>query len=251
MEKLGLPATLVSGAENVALAPLMASLSLILIAFFILFYSMTVIDESKKAVAVGSLQGSFGYLDGGQVSESLKMPEAQLLSAPQVEERAADLQARLNSYMQRRGLKTSDVDVFAEDLGLDIFMAHRLLFAPGSASLSPGGETLMLKVAGLLKGLRQVRFELIDYTSESGKASVALEGLALAALRAARLYRFLVLRGGWPADAVRAFGRVAEPASAKAVSSSGERLLLRVIGGVPVYDMNGKEGKIRVGDFTF
>ena len=245
MEKLGLPA-LPSGSENVSLAPLMASLSLILIAFFILFYSMTMIDESKKAVAVGSLQGSFGYLDGGRESENLKMPEAQLLSAPWIKEQAADLQARLNSYMQRRGLKTSDVKVFAENQGVDISLAHRLLFVPGSANLSPGGEALMLKVADLLKGLRQVRFELFDYTSESGKVSVVLKGLPLAALRAARLYRFLVLRGGWSADVVRAFGRVAEPAS-----SSGDHLLLRVIGGVPVYDVNGKERKIKVGDFTF
>ena len=250
MEKLGL-ATLVNGAENTPLAPLMASLSLILIAFFILFYSMTMIDESKKAVAVGSLQGSFGYLDGGRESGNLAMPEAQLLSSPRIKERAADLQARLDSYMQRHGLKTSDVKVFAEDQGVDISLAHRLLFVPGSANLSPGGETLMLKVAGMLKGLRQVRFELFDYTSESGKAPAELKGLPLAALRAARLYRFLVLRGGWSAEVVRAFGRVAKPVSVKAGSFSGEYLRLRVIGGVPVYDVNGKAGKIKVGDFTF
>ncbi len=242
---------LVEGAENTTLAPLMASLSLILIAFFILFYSMTVIDESKKAVAVGSLQGSFGYLGGGREIDTLEAPKAQLLSAPQVEERAQDLQARLDSYMQRRGLKTSDVKVFAEGQGVDISLAHRLLFVPGSASLSPGGEALMLKVAGLLKELRQVRFDLFDYTSESGKSTTAMKGLPLAALRAAGLYRFLVLRGGWPAGAVRAFGRVAEPASAKTVAKPEGYLLLRVIGGIPVYGVDGKEGKIKVGDFTF
>ncbi len=246
MANLGLPTALPDGAENAALAPLMASLSLILIAFFILFYSMTMIDESKKAVAVGSLQGSFGFLDGGLESETPETPEAQLLSMPLVKERAADLQARLNSYMQRRGLKTAGVKVFAEGQGVDISLAHSLLFTPGSASLSPGGEALMLQIAGLLKGLRQVRFELFDFTNESRKKSATLNGLPLAAVRAAKLYRFLVLRGGWSADVVRAFGRVAEPASA-----AGEHLLLKVIGGVPVCDVKGKERKIRVGDFTF
>ncbi|MEA1921439.1 MAG: hypothetical protein U9N63_02165 [Pseudomonadota bacterium] len=246
MANLGLPSALPDGVENAALAPLMASLSLILIAFFILFYSMTMIDESKKAVAVGSLQGSFGYLDGGREIDNSETPEAQLLSTPLVKERAAALQARLDSYMQRRGLKTSDVKVFAEGQGVDISLAHRLLYSPGSASLSPEGEALMLKVAALLKGLRQVRFELLDYTNESRKTPATLNGLPLAAVRAARLYRFLVLRGGWSADVVRAFGRIAEPASV-----AGEHLLLRVIGGVPAYDVDGKEGKIRVGDFTF
>ena len=84
MKKLGLSATPVNGSENAALAPLMASLSLILIAFFILFYSMSMIDESKKVVAVGSLQSSFGFLDGGRESGNLKMSEAQLLSAPRI-----------------------------------------------------------------------------------------------------------------------------------------------------------------------
>ncbi|MEA3332784.1 MAG: hypothetical protein U9Q58_04210 [Pseudomonadota bacterium] len=246
MANLGLPTALPDGVENAALAPLIASLSLILIAFFILFYSMTMIDESKKAVAVGSLQGSFGYLDGGREIDNSAMSEVQLLSTPLVKERAADLQTRLNSYMQRRGLKTAGVKVFAKGQGVDISLAHRLLFTAGSASLSPGGEALMLKVAGLLKGLRQVRFELFDYTNESRKRSVTLNGLPLAAVRAARLYRFFVLRGGWSADRVRAFGRVAEPTSA-----AGEHLLLRVIGGVPVCGMDGKKGKIRVGDFTF
>ena len=237
--------------EGVTLAPLMASLSLILIAFFILFYSITVIDESKKAVAVGSLQGSFGYLDGGREVGSLETPDAQLLSTPQVEERALDLQARLDSYMQRRGVKDSGIKVFAEGQGVDISLAHRLLFAPGSARLSAGGEAIMLKVAALLKELRQVRFELFDYTVASGQKPNVLSGLSLAALRAAGLYRFLVLRGGWPAVSVRAFGRVSEPVSAEGTVQPEEHLLLKVIGGTPIYGVGGKGGKIKVGDFTF
>jgi len=237
--------------EGVTLAPLMASLSLILIAFFILFYSITVIDESKKVVAVGSLQGSFGYLDGGRELDVLETPDVQLLSTPQVEDRARDLQARLNSYMQRRGVKNSDIKVFAEGQGVDISLAHRLLFAPGSASLSAGGEALMLKLAALLKELRQVRFELFDYTATSGQKPNVLSGLSLAALRAAGLYRFLVLRGGWLAASVRAFGRVSEPVSEEGTAQPEDYLLLKVIGGTPIYGVDGKGGKIKVGDFTF
>ncbi|RLB69182.1 MAG: hypothetical protein DRH03_08830 [Deltaproteobacteria bacterium] len=243
--------SLPNGSETDTLAPLMASLSLILIAFFILFYSMTVIDESKKAIAVGSLQGSFGYLDGGREVESPALPNAQLLSAPQVEERVQDLKSRLDSYMHRRGIKIGDVQVFAEEKGVDISLAHRLLFEPGSANLSPGGESLMLKVAGLLKELRQVRFDLFDYSGTNVKSATALQGLSLAALRAAGLYRFMVLRGGWPAASVRAFGRVVEPSLVKSSGQSEEYLLLKVIGGIPVYGVDGKGGKIKVGDFTF
>ena len=246
MANLGLPA-LSDGIENPTLAPLMASLSLILIAFFVLFYSMSMIDENKKVVAVGSLHGNFGYLDGGREVVNLKVSKAQLLNTPQIKERAAELQAKLDSYMLRRGLESSNIKVFVKGQGLDISLAHRLLYMSGSASLSPEGEALMLKLAGLLKGLRQVRFELFDFMKPSRKSSpTTLDGLSLAAVRAARLYRFLVLRGGWSAGVVRAFGRLAQPASA-----AGEHLLLRVVGGIPACVLDGKGGKIRVGDYTF
>ena len=243
---------LVKATECDTLAPLMASLSLILIAFFILFYSMSVIDESKKAVAVGSLQGSFGYLDGGREVATPNFPEAQLLSAPQVEERVRDLQARLDSYMQRRGVKSSAIQVFAEDQGVGIALANQLLFVSDSADLSAKGEALMFKVASLLKDLRQVRYELFDYSRAVKKDPKVLSGLPLAALRAAGIYRFLVLRGGWSAVSLRAFGRIAESGSVKVANKpGGEYLLLKVIGGIPAYGVDGKEGKLKVGDFTF
>ncbi len=249
MEGDGLPTTVMSGSEGATLAPLMASLSLIMIAFFILFYSMTVIDERKKKVAVGSLQGSFGQLDGGRESRTEALPKADLLSTPLVKERAADLQRKLLDYMRRRGLKSSEIKVFAADRGVDILLPHRLLFASGARVLSASGEGLMLKVAGLLNGLRQVRYELFDYTIER-PAAAELSGLSLAALRASALYRFMVFRGGFKADTIRAFGRITNPSAKKSGAEAGH-LLLKVIGGVPVYDLDGKKGQIKVGDFTF
>ncbi|MBN2809569.1 MAG: hypothetical protein JXR80_08780 [Deltaproteobacteria bacterium] len=240
-----------AAAENAALAPLMASLSLIMIAFFILFYSMSVIDESKKVLAVGSLQGSFGYLDGGRDINLEKAPGTRLLKSATVAERVQDVKARLDSYMRRRGLKSSDLQVFAEDQGVDIAFRHQLLFTGEAARLSPAGEALMLKIAGLFKDLRQVRFELVDYAGAGDKTPQLLSGLPLAALRSAGLYRFLVLRGGWPAASLRAFGRLAEASPDQGGTFAKEYLLLRVIGGAPVYGVDGKERKIKVGDFTF
>lgn len=247
MERAGLPTTVMSGAENSGtLAPLMASLSLILIAFFILFYSMTVIDEHKKTIAVGSLQGSFGQLDGGREVRFEDTPKAGLLTTTLVQERVARLQRKLWDYMQRRGLKSSEIKVFAAGNGVDISLPHKFLFPVGSQALSSSGAALMLKVAGLLNGLREVRYELFDYTAAKS-ANTALTGLSLASLRATALYRFLVVRGGFRAETMRAFGRLVSPDAGR----KNGHVLLKVIGGTPLYDLEGNKGKIKIGDFTF
>ena len=247
MERAGLPTTVMSGGDDVGtLAPLMASLSLILIAFFILFYSMTVIDEHKKTIAVGSLQGSFGQLDGGREVRFENTPQAGLLTTTLVQERVARLQRKLWDYMQRRGLKNSEIKVFAAENGVDIVLPHKYLFSAGSQALSRSGASLMLKVAGLLNGLREVRYEVLDYAAaESTKTD--LSGLTLASLRATVLYRFLVVRGGFRAETMRAFGRLVPPDA----GPSNAQVLLKVIGGTPLYDLEGNKGKIKIGDFTF
>ncbi|HDS15822.1 MAG TPA: hypothetical protein ENN66_04270 [Proteobacteria bacterium] len=237
--------------NNPILAPLMASLSLILIAFYILFYSMTAIDESKRAAAVGSLQGSFGGIDGGFNSQEPVSPEARLLDASLLEERSSDLRAKIDSFLHRRALRSGAVDVFAEDQGIMINLPHALLFHEQSDRLSETGTALLLKIAEFLRGLTQVRFELYDFTAPGGGSAEVSRQLSLAALRAGRVYNLMTIQGGWPAARVLAFGRVAPVAGESAGSLPGDTLRIRVIGGVPAYGMDGRPAKLRVGDFTF
>jgi len=177
-------------------------------------------------------------------------PQAGLLTTTLVQERVARLQRKLWDYMQRRGLKSSEIKVFAAENGVDITLPHKYLFPAGSEVLSRSGASLMLKVAGLLNGLREVRYELFDYTAAQ-PANTDLAGLALASLRATALYRFLVIRGGFRAETLRAFGRlVPQDKSPKKLLVKGH-ILLKVIGGTPLYDLEGNKGKIKIGDFTF
>ena len=236
-----------SGSGDLVLAPLMASLSLLLIAFFILFYSMTMIDESKKNIAVGSLQGSFGYLDGGREGLAVPKTKAPFLETSLIRERVRDLQERLRDYLRRRGIKPDGLEVTAGERGLTVKFVHRLVFIPGRAQLSPTGRALLLQLAGLFKSVPQVAFELQDLTLRpGGPGPVPLAPISLAAVRAARCYRFLVLKGGVAAENIRAFGRTATPA--KGLQGA---LLVRVSGGVPAVDVQGRPRKIKIGDFTF
>ena len=53
---------------------LFTSLSVILLAFFILLNSMATIDSERVRKALGSLVGGFGILPGGFVLDSMKGP---------------------------------------------------------------------------------------------------------------------------------------------------------------------------------
>lgn len=224
------------------LAPLMASLSLLLIAFFIVFYSMAVIDEAKKRLAVSSVQVSFGRLPGGLEAEKELASGPLLLNDAVIEESAAELREKLAGYLKNRTRREDEIKVFAADRGLNIEFSHDLLFAAGDSRLRPEAETLFLRIAGLLRRMKEVRFDIVDQ-SEPGPASRPA-GRELAALRAVQAARFLVDRGGLPAPVVRAFGQQGD-------KSGPPNLSLRLVGGVPLYDLDGKPRRIRVGDFTF
>jgi len=92
--------------------------------------------------------------------------------------------------------------------------------------------------------------ELFDYTTVK-PANTDLAGLTLASLRATALYRFLVIRGGFRAETMRAFGRQVPSTAGQSKQPAAGHVLLKVIGGTPLYDLEGNKGKIKIGDFTF
>ena len=229
------------------LAPLMASLSLLLIAFFILFYSMSMISERKKAIALGSLQGSFGYLEGGRVvtpNESrLPLPDQTV-----IQQRAVELKTRLEAYLRRRGIQEKGLEVTALDRGYRITLPQRFCFSPAGIRLTPAGEKLLLQTVRLFRIVPGVRFKLISYIRADSRqaARAGLAPLALAALRAERGYHFLVLEGGLPAGALQAGGR-----EARAGRRGGSRLEIEIIGAEPAFVNRGRQRPFKIGDYTF
>ncbi len=227
------------------LAPLMASLSLLLIAFFILFYSMSMISERKKAIALGSLQGSFGYLDGGRVA-TMEKNELPLLDQAVIKERAAALRKRLTDYLRRRGIREAGIEVTALERGYRIGLPWRLLFAPGGIRLTAAGRQLLLRTVRLFRVVPDVSACLIAYLQPASREAVrvGISPLALAALRAGRCYHYLVLDGGLPADRLQAGGRLAG-------GKGGERLDLELYGAEPAFDVRGRQRPFKIGDYTF
>jgi len=119
------------------------TLSLILLAFFILLNSMSSISEEKTRLALGSLLGSFGFLPG---SSSVDQDDRAVASsrniAPnvgamhifkQTKKQIQKLMSGMPEFKQKQisvtfDSTTGDVTVIIED---------EFLFAPGTAVISP------------------------------------------------------------------------------------------------------------------
>lgn len=125
---------------------LMTSLATLLLAFFILLNSISVKDDNRRRLAIGSLLGSFGILPGGvqfESGKSLMPPQAPILN-PEDE----GLKASLETF-RRLGLRvkawsgdpadeaTSEDDVISREESVSISLVSNLLFMPGGATLKP------------------------------------------------------------------------------------------------------------------
>jgi chemotaxis protein MotB len=118
------------------------TLSMILLAFFILLNSMSTIDESKTKAALGSLLGSFGLLPGAnsveQESENLQRSKNLVKnnSAMNMFKKVERLIKELMAGNTRRGNQIEAS--FDEKKGeIKIVVSDEFLFAKGEAVISP------------------------------------------------------------------------------------------------------------------
>ncbi len=132
------------------------TLSLILLAFFILLNSMAVIDDKKQRKALGSLLGSFGMLPGGDsVDEdigneirdrSVIKHEGILMVFQEAQKEAAVLIAKAMATPE-------DIELNIDETTgeIKLVLAERLLFAPGTAVVSPHIFPILNKIASIAK----------------------------------------------------------------------------------------------------
>jgi len=212
---------------------LMTALSMILLAFFILLYSVSVVDEQRRLVALDSLLGSFGFMPGGfNLTASAK--NKQLQPPTLLSESVANLQASLHDFLARRGIQ-DDVKVRKTvEGGVAIDLRNKLLFPSGSYRLSKVGRQVLLRLAGILRSVTDLQIKIKGYSDRVPvkAGSKFSSNLALAALRATAVYHFLAQDGGIPPEVMDLRGYGATAAKTKGSAAMERRVELAVTGGV-------------------
>ena len=213
---------------------LMASLSMILLAFFILLYSFAVVDNQRRLLALDSLLGSFGMMPGGfNVSEDR---QNHLLQPPSLlQDNAENMSDSLHDFLMRRGI-VDDVKVRQLKDGVAVDLQNKLLFTPGSFQISAAGKQVLQRLADILRPLENVQLTVKGYSDEvpMKSGSPVPSNLALSALRATAVFRHLVQHGGVDSAAIRVagYGRAAQTAGSVSRPVSGRRVEIEIRGGI-------------------
>ena len=118
------------------------------------------------------------------------------------------------TYTVRNGLR---VTASGQEL-IDTTLANRIIeFEPGSATLTPTGQTVLDQLWPVLQQLSGRRFEVIGHTDSNGSRTT---NLALSAARAETVRNYLVVKG-LPANAVNTSGAGPDRPVAKNDSAEG------------------------------
>ncbi len=130
---------------------LMTSMTVILLAFFILLNSMATIDNRKIRLAIGSLRGVFGFVEGGMGSltggggppgtggvRSWSQGRRFNLS----EGESAESLRFFDQMVEEAGIRQK-VDIAVSQEGMRISLEGEVLFASGRSKLTPQGKKIL------------------------------------------------------------------------------------------------------------
>jgi len=220
--------------EGDSFVVLMAALSMILLAFFILLYSFAVIDNQRRLVALDSLLGSFGMMPGGfNVSND---QQNRLLQPPSLlQDNAESMDEALHDFLMRRGI-LDDVKVRQLKDGVAVDLQNKLLFSSGSFQISAAGKQVLQRLADILRPLEHVQLTVKGYSDNVPikPGNLIPSNLSLAALRAMAVFRHLVQHGGVNPSAIKVAGyaRTAHVIGDTSGVASGRRVEIEIRGGI-------------------
>lgn len=186
---------------------LFVTLSMILLAFFILLNSMATLNEDKKRMALGSLLGSFGLLPGSSSVESEKQSmktQSDLVSSGAGFTIFKKVEHMIKEMMA--GNVNEPPQIFAtfdEKTGsVKIVVADEMLFAAGSSVISPR----MFHLLGEISRMTAVYNGFIQVIGHTDKRGDPRMNWKLSLERGMVVARHLESAGKFPKGKVSALG---------------------------------------------
>ncbi|MGM0471499.1 MAG: OmpA/MotB family protein [Bacillota bacterium] len=121
----------------------------LLLAFFVLLYSFSSIQEEKFKAAMKSLQGNLGVLEGGKTIDSSDLVTAGVDSNQMGMRRLKEISQTLARYLEKNNLE-DDVKLDLTERGLVIRFAGKVLFDLGRAEIKPDAYNVLDEVANII-----------------------------------------------------------------------------------------------------
>jgi len=138
----------------------------LLLTFFVLLLSFSVMDESKITQAINSIQGALGVLDKNTSIFEFKQVSTNNKASSQRSEALKRLARRLRRRMQVLG-KSSDVSIeFNKKGGIKISLPSGMLFDSAQADLKPDSLPVLQDIAAILADVPDKFVEVRGHTDD-------------------------------------------------------------------------------------
>ncbi|MBW1722020.1 MAG: OmpA family protein [Deltaproteobacteria bacterium] len=168
----------------------------LLLTFFVLLLSMSVVTEEKRLVALNSLTGAFGFKPGGHSIIGAPKGINITIGSPPMKKEVIDFDKMRNLIL--KNALDPDVIVTREGERIILSLNNQLLFDQGSSEIRPDLHPFLVELGEILKeGTHRIELRGYSATSETAfdrdpfKASVMLS-----AKRAIAVYHFFREKSG-------------------------------------------------------
>ena len=178
----------------------------LLLTFFVLLLSLSIIDQERKLEAINSLVGAFGFKPGAlSIMGEPKGLNITLGSAPMRKEEISFEQLR--NIALKNGLET-DLTMIKEQERIVINIDERVLFESGSSEINPKSRAFLTEFSGVLREDGS-RIEMRGYAANSEivfDQDPFKRSMILSSKRAFAVYKFLAFQGEIPLERMVAHG---------------------------------------------
>lgn len=121
----------------------------LLLAFFVLMFAFSSVDEARFSAVMSAFQGYFGLLDGGfVVKDNIPLP---FDSSELAQNQLNQLYEELTEFIEQENLVGVRLEM--EERGLIVRFAEQVFFDLGEAILKPDAERILTSISSTLRDL--------------------------------------------------------------------------------------------------
>lgn len=175
----------------------------LLLAFFVLLFAFSAVDEAKFRAVMSAFQGYFGVLDGGMIVHDNPVP-LPFDTSEMSKQQLRDLFDDLTDFIEEEGI--AGVQLELQERGLIVRFAEQVFFDLGEAILKPDALVILSKIAGELRSLPNA-FRVEGHTDDWPiKTSRFPSNWELSVHRATNVVRHLIEEEGFDPNRLSAAG---------------------------------------------
>ncbi len=166
-----------------------ADLMTLLLTFFVLLLSMSTLDNQRVKLALGSLRGALGVLEGGGQPREGRKEIASMKSIAQGE---MEIMSTLERIVKKENDKVSNdfIQIGHKDERIFIAIDDSMLFAPGSTEVLPTAYPFLDGLSATLTGGQAVA-EFIGHADDSNPSGFYDTNWEVAAARSLSVLQYV------------------------------------------------------------